>query len=409
MTTKFIKPNRRVIVAGLGAALAGGLMLSPQTAAAQGVTLTIWDYQQTPQDTYLQRLEDFSAATGIEVERVAIAYDDFLTKILQGAAANTLPDIILIDNPWNSAMADQGVLADLTEKVEAWGQFDQFYPGPAQSATWQDRIYGVPNLSNCLIMYYNKDMFEAAGLQPPTTWEEFNHAAEVLTTPDVYGFSTAMNRSENAVFVFEALLWQAGADLDSLNSPEALAAMNHLVDLVKNGHMSSEALNWNLQDGITQFENGRSAMAFQGTWALTSVAANMTANWDVALLPAGPSGQASNLGGENWSITSTSPHFEEAWQLIEFVSAPERLLPDLVASGQLPPRRDVATASEFQEHPLDVAVEQLAVARARVYGPNYPEMADALMLAYQTAISGQATPEEALATAAAKIQPLLAN
>ena len=151
MIAKYMKPNRRVIVAGLGAALAGGLMLSSHTAA-QDVTLTIWDYQQTPQDTYLQRLEDFSAATGIKVERVAIAYDDFLTKILQGAAANTLPDIILIDNPWNSAMADQGVLADLTEKVEAWGQFDQFYPGPAQSATWQDRIYGVPNLSNGLIM-----------------------------------------------------------------------------------------------------------------------------------------------------------------------------------------------------------------------------------------------------------------
>ena len=168
--------------------------------------------------TYLQLLSDFTAQTGIKIARVAIAYDDFLTKILQGAAANTLPDIILIDNPWNSAMADQGVLADLTDKVNAWGQFDQFFPGPAASATWEGRIYGVPHLSNCLIMYYNKDMFDAAGLQPPKTWEEFNHAAEVLTKDGVFGFSTAMNRSENAVFVFEALLWQAGADLDKFET-----------------------------------------------------------------------------------------------------------------------------------------------------------------------------------------------
>lgn len=401
-------PGRRMVLKGIAAGLiVATSALGVSATRAQDITLTVWDYYgPEPMPSYLKLLTDFTAETGIKVERVAIAYDDFLTKILQGAAANKLPDIILIDNPWNSAMADQGVLADLTDKVQTWGQFDHFFPGPAASATWEGRIYGVPHLSNCLIMYYNKDMFDAAGLQPPTTWEEFNHAAEVLTKDGVFGFSTAMNRSENAVFVFEALLWQAGADLDSLTSPGALQAMNHLVDLVKKGHLSSESLNWDLRDGVSQLVNGRSAMAFQGTWDLNFVRDNMKAKWDVALLPAGPVKQSSNLGGENWSITSTTPHFEEAWKFVKFVSDVDRLTPDLVASGQLPSRGDIA-APEFKAHPLDIAVQQLAVAGARVYGPNYPEMADALMLAYQTAISGQATPEQALATAAAKIEPLL--
>jgi multiple sugar transport system substrate-binding protein len=401
------RPDRRTVLAGMAAGLAAASV--GRAVAASDVTLTIWDYQSDPTPAYLKRLSDFSAASGIKVERVAIGYDDYLTKVLQGAAANALPDILFSDNPWNSSLADQGLLADITDKVKAWGQFDTFYPGPAASATWQGKIYGVPNESNCLIMYYNKDMFDGAGLKPPTNWDEFNHAAKVLTNKDVFGFSTAMSRSENAVFVFESLLWEAGANLDSLDSPEALAAMTHLVDLVKNGWMSSECLNWNLRDGVTQLVNGRSAMAFQGTWDLNFVAQNMKANWDVALLPAGPAGQASNLGGENWSITSTTPHVDAAWQLISFVSEPKRLLPDLVSSGQLPPRKDLAEAPQFKKHPFDTAIAQLGVARARVYGPNYPEMANALMLAYQTAISGQATPKAALQTASATIKPLLAK
>lgn len=412
MTQMHPTASRRRLMKGLAA---GGLALAAMSIGvgpvlAAGVKLVLWDYQQTPNPAYLKRLADYTAETGVAVERVTIKYEDFLGKILQGAAANALPDVILIDNPWNSAMADQGVLADITDKVNAWGQFDQFYPGPKASAVWKDRIYGVPNESNCLIMYYNKDMFDAAGLQPPKNWDELRDTAKKLTKKgEVYGLSTSMTKSENAVFVFESLLWQSGADLNSLNSPEALRAMTFLVDLVKDGSLSPESLNWNLRAGVTQLVNGRSAMAFDGTWDAPWVRDNMKANWDVALLPAGPAGSASNLGGENWSITSTTQHPDEAWNLIEYVNQPDRLLPDLIASGQLPSRRDIADRPEFKVHPIDTAIEQLAVARARVYGPNYPEMANALMLAFQTAISGQATPQQALETAAATITPLLAT
>lgn len=401
--------DRRQFITG---AAVGGFALATSCLARRALAadgnLVLWDYQQTPYPAYLRRLSDFTAATGIAVERVTIKYEDFLGKILQGAAANTLPDVILIDNPWNSAMADQGVLADITEQVNAWGQFDQFYPGPKASATWKGRIYGVPNESNCLIMYYNKDLLDAAGLTPPRTWDDLRTAARKLTKPhEVYGFATSMTKSENAVFVFESLLWQAGADLNTLDSPEALQAMNFLVDLVKDGSLSKESLNWDLRAGVTQLVNGRAAIAFDGTWDAPWVRDNMKANWDVALLPAGPKGNASNLGGENWSITSGTSHPDEAWKLIQFVSAQDRLLPDLIESGQLPSRRDIAERSEFKVHPMDTSIEQLAVARARVYGPNYPEMANALMLAFQTAISGQATPLQALQTANATITPLL--
>lgn len=406
----FRKPLRAVVAAAAAAALAIGLgaCSSSPAPSSSDKTLVVWDYQQTPGPEYLKRLDDFTKKTGIKIQRVAIKYEDFLSKILQAAAANTLPDVIMIDNPWNSAMAAQGVLADLTDKVKTWGQWDQYYKGPAESATWNGKIYGVPNESNALIMYYDKTLFDQQGMTPPTTWEQLASDAKTLTADGRYGFSTSMTKSENSVFVFESLLWQAGADLDTLDSSKALQAMQYLLDLQQSGSMSKEALSWDLRGGVTQLANGQSAIAFGGTWDGSWLKQNMKHELGIAPLPAGPAGQVSNLGGENWAITATSKHPDEAWKLVTFAVDPKEQMPYLVESGQLPSRKDLATQPEFAKDPFPTYLEQLQVAKARVYGPNYPKMADALTQAFQAVLSGQQTPKQALDAASKTIKPLLA-
>ncbi|MET1051622.1 MAG: sugar ABC transporter substrate-binding protein [Mycetocola sp.] len=413
MKLEFTKMTRRAVLA---AALAAGMSVTvgacasgPGDGSSETKTLVLWDYQQEPGKEYLKRLSDYTAETGVEIDRVAIKYEDFLGKILQAAAANKLPDVIMIDNPWNSAMAAEGVLADLTDRVEEWGQWDQYYEGPAASATWDDRIYGVPNESNNLIMYYDKTVLDEAGLAAPTTWDELSTAAEQLAGDGRYGFSTSMIKSENSVFVFEALLWQAGADLDSLDSPESLQAMQFLESLQESGAMSEEALSWDLRAGVTELVNGRSAIAFGGTWDGGWIAENMENELGIAPLPAGPSGEASNLGGENWAITTTSKLQDEAWDLVTFAVDPDQSMPYLIESGQLPSRKDIAAMPEFAEEPFATYIEQLQVARARVYGPEYPRMADALTQAFQSVLSGQQESEMALQEAASAIEPLIAK
>jgi multiple sugar transport system substrate-binding protein len=405
----FRKTVRTAAAVIAAVALTAGLGACSSSPASDNKTLVLWDYQQTPGPEYLKRLTDFTKETGIKVDRVGIKYEDFLGKILQAAAANSLPDVIMIDNPWNSSMAAQGVLSDLTDRVKEWGQWDQYYEGPAQSATWRDKIYGVPNESNALIMYYDKTLFDQNGLTSPTTWEQLASDSKALTAPGRYGFSTSMTKSENSVFVFESLLWQAGADLDSLDSPKALEAMQYLLDLQKSGSMSKEALSWDLRAGVTQLVNGQSAIAFGGTWDGTWIKDNMKNELGIAPLPAGPAGQASNLGGENWAITATSTHQDEAWKLIRFAVDPKQQMPYLVESGQLPSRKDLAGKPEFSAEPFTTYLEQLQVAKARVYGPDYPKMADAVTQAFQSVLSGQQTPQQALKDASATVQPLLAK
>lgn len=371
--------------------------------------LVVWDYQQDPGEEYLKRLSDYTAETGVAIERVVVKYEDFLGKILQAAAAGDLPDVIMIDNPWNSAMAAQGVLEDLTDRVDEWGQWDQYYDGPADSATWNGKIFGVPNQSNALTMYYDKTVLDEQGVKAPTTWEELADAAAQLTADGRYGFATSMTKSENSVFVFEALLWQAGADLDSLRSPGALSAMQYLKDLVDSGSMSTEALSWDLRDSITELVNGRAALTFGGTWDYFWARDNMQDGHELgtAVLPTGAESAASNLGGENWAITATSTMKDEAWNLIEFALATDRQVPYLIESGQLPSRSDLAHIPGYAEDPFPTFLQQLEVAEARVYGPDYPKMADALTTAFQSVLSGQAEPEAALNSAADVIDPLL--
>jgi multiple sugar transport system substrate-binding protein len=395
-----------LLAVGLGACSA-----QQSGTSTKADTLVLWDYQQNPAPKeYLKRLTDFTKKTGIKIQRVSINYDDFLTKVQQAAAAHTLPDILMVDNPWNSALADQGVLADLTDKVKSWGQWDQYYAGPAASATWQGKIYGVPNESNDLVMYYDKTLFDKNTMAAPTTWDELRSDAKKLTTSTRYGFSTSMTKSENSVFVFESLLWQAGADLNTLNSPKAIQAMDYLKSLQTDGSLSKDAVTRDLRAGVTQLANGKSAIAFGGTWDAPWLTQNMKDTLGVAKLPAGPAGEASNLGGENWAVSSTSQHQDDAWKLITFAVGTKQSLAYLKESGQLPARKDIAAVAPFYKTaPMPTFLDQLQVAKARVYGPNYPQMADALTTAFQSVLSDQQTSKQALDQAAAVVTPLLAK
>lgn len=405
------------VVVASSLALAGCSSGTAQSGSASGSgggddnTLVVWDYGTDPTQGYLDRFDAWSQKTGIKVDRVYIRYEDFLSKILQAAAANSLPDVIAIDNPWNSAMAAQGVLQDITDRVDEWGEWDQYYDGPKESATWDGKIYGVPNESNALIMYYDKTVLDEEGVAVPTTWDELRDAAKKLTTDGRYGFATSMTKSENSVFVFESLLWQAGKDLDALRTPEALSAMQYLKDLLDDGSMSSEVLSWDLQGAATELVNGRAAITFGGTWLYPWMRDNMATGHElgIAVLPAGAAGQASNLGGENWAITAASQKQDEAFDLITFMSQSDQALPYLEDAGQLPSRRDIASDPAFSVAPFPTMLDQLEVAKARVYGPNYPQMADALVTAFQSVLSGEAQPEDAMTTAADTIEPLLAK
>ncbi|HTK06221.1 MAG TPA: sugar ABC transporter substrate-binding protein [Ktedonobacteraceae bacterium] len=398
---------------GLSASAAAAFLAAcgePAGSTTSGpITLTLWDYFNPPGDGYLGIISDYMKANpSIKIQRTVIPFADLKQKLIQGAASKQLPDIAVIDNPDHSAFADLGVLADITSQVTTWGQADQYFPGPWNSTVWKGKNYGIPNNSNCLALYYNKDLFQKAGLKPPTTWDEMHSAATALTKNGVYGLSMSLIKSEEGTFQFLSFLWEAGADLNTIDSAAGVSALQYLVTFAKAGLLSSESLNWTQQDAITQFIAGKAAMCINGPWNLPVTQQGAKFSWGVVPLPKGKQ-SASILGGENWAITVTSPHIKEAWDFISWTQLPAQMKAYILKDQRLPSRKDLANDPAIRQDPnLSVFVDSFAFAKPRAYGPNYPKISNAVQQAFQSAISGQTSAENALKQAAVTIKPLMA-
>lgn len=385
-----------------------GLVGSLGTVSAQSVTLQWWDYYNESSERAVEDLiARYEAAhPDVNIERTYIGFGDLKARIIQAAATATMPDILIVDNPDHQAMAAQGALADLTSYIQDWPDAEQYFDGPWSSTIYEDRNYGVPYDSNATTLFYNVDLLEEAGLTPPQTWEELRAAAQALTTGDRSGFCLSLIATEEGTFTYLPFLWGNGGDITEVGSEaniEALTLLNTMMN--EDGSISKAALNWSQGDVNNQFLAGKCAMMINGPWQLPALNESGIA-FDVSPWPHNGT-PISILGGENFAV-GAGKNVEAAWNVIDWMTDPENLLPAVIISTHFPNRADVAADEAFTADPIkNVFTEQVAVAKARAYGPNYPQISEQLMAMVQSVLIGARTPEQAATDAAAAIQPLL--
>lgn len=373
------------------------------------VTITWWDFQ--PNEAMIEALETLIAAyesehPNVKIERTFVPFADIKNKLLIGSAAGQLPDIVMIDGPDHQSFAAAGVLEDITDKVQEWGQADMYFEAPWNATMYEGRNYGVPVSNNNLGLFYNADMFEEAGLEPPTTWDELLEVAQALSTEEVYGIGIAATKSEQLTFQYLPFLWQAGSDVTDIGSQGTIDSLHLYKDLVDSGAMSLDVLNLDQQATFLQFMAGKLAMVISGPWQLPALE-EAEFNWGLVHLPEGAE-KATILGGDNWAVTSTSEHKDIAWDIIMFSQQQEFLEPLLKGGARIPSRTDLIEESYWQEDEyMKIFASQHEWAKARAYGPEYPKISEAIQEMVQRTITGVSTPEEAAAEAAAKIEPLL--
>jgi multiple sugar transport system substrate-binding protein len=414
MSTQVDRRNfLKITGASVAAAATAGSVVPARSYARQSdepVTLTWWDYMTAANgqalESQIQRYMD--THPNVTIERNQINFGDLKQRLLQGATAGALPDIVIIDNPDHQAFSSLGIFEDITDLVAEWGQAENFFQGPWDSTMFNGRNYGIPDNSNCLVLWYNTSFLEEAQIGPPTNWEELVSAAEALTVDGRYGMAVAAIQSEIVTFQWLPFLWATGEDLDTLDSEGGRRALQLWVDMVDSGSMSRGILGWDQTDIRVQFQNGQTAMMPNGPWQIPTIREESPdLPWDVATLPADQQG-ASILGGENTAIVQGTQHLEAAWELLTWRQEPEELTTYLLEAGKLPSREDLAEDSEWTQDPvINTFIEQLRVAKPRAYGENYPEISSAVQNAIQAAISGQTDVESALAQAQETITPLL--
>ncbi|MEV5437041.1 sugar ABC transporter substrate-binding protein [Streptomyces sp. NPDC052682] len=402
--------------AGAGAAalgLGGALAACSDAAGEPGrraspVTLTWWDYFtldnfRPGMNRLIRQIE--SGVRNVRIERRTFPFADLERQITLGAISGDLPDIAIVDNVSMNSLGGSGLLADLTDRVEEWGQADQYYRGPWNGCQVGGKTLGIPNNSNCLALYCNTRMLQSAGVAPPTTWDELASAAERLTRGDRFGLALSAIRTEEGVFQFLPFLWQAGGDLDTFATHGA-TALSFLDDLVAKGSLSEQCVGWTQQDANTRFVNQRAALQINGPWQIPTLR-KARFDWNVVALPRDKEA-ATCLGGENWVVMAGSEHVDKAWEVLRFTQRPSVLVPYLESFGNLPARRDLADRGPWASDPaLRLFLSQLPLARPRQYGPHYADASQAVAEAEQAVLTGSASPSAAARTAATKIDKAL--
>ena len=381
---------------------APGSSASAPAAAGASQALVEWDYYASGagNEVWGGLVEGCAKEVGVTVERQAVPRNELITKVLLAAQQKQMPDVLMIDNPDLQEVAATGALAPLTDYgVDLTG----LYANLLDAGSYEDKVYGIAPGINGMALWYNKDLLDAAGVKPPTTWAEVKEAAAKLTSGEVYGIAFSAPATEEGTWQFEPWFWGAGGDLNKLDSPEGIKALQFWTDLVNDGSASKSVVQWSQGDVNDQFLAGKAAMQQNGVWNLGAIeAAGM--NFGIVPIPMPEGGAAPGpMGGEVLTIplSSNTDKMDAAGKLVNCLLSDKNMLAWANQNAYIPGRESVAQQVAKDRPSMAPFVEAAAAERSRPgppanLGPNYSKVSQPLWNAIQAALTGAKTPEQAL-------------
>jgi ABC-type glycerol-3-phosphate transport system substrate-binding protein len=386
--------------------------------------LVIWGWESAAQS--LQTVEaDFTAAyPNINVEYViadpATTYQNLQLAISGGGT----PDISVIEDSHLAQFVELGALADITDQVTPYVPFMNAYKW--QAASLDGRYHAMPWDSGPVAVYYRRDVFEAAGVDPASieTWDDFYEAA--TTIKEETGVPMwQQSKARNGARLFETLLWQRGlgyVDSDGAvaldTDPKILETLEYL------GRFWEEELAADNEDWTdpwyTAFADGDAATIVEASWMgaffKSFVAPDAGGKWGVFKMPVWESGDAptSNDGGSALAVFDESTQKDAAWAYVQFhLGRIESQLTMYEASDFFPALEPTYTDSFFSEPDPYFGGDTVRalfaevvnqIPSAGIYTAEYQEMNALLAPEIQKYALGDQTAEEALANAAQAIR-----
>lgn len=327
---------------------------------------------------------------------------DYATAMAAKFSSGAPPDVFYVDSSLAPDWIDQGVLEDVGTMASERG-FDtsQFFPGYLDAFTGPDgKIYGFPKDGNTLAMAYNTDMFTAAGLQPPTTWDELKAAATKLTTGGQKAFCLSSTLDRALAFIYQngGSLLSDDKTTDTVDTPEVKDALTTYLGFFKSGQGARPADlkgdDWcGKALGLKQV-----AMIFEGGWLdpyMKSTYPDTKYAW--AEMPKGT--QQATLGFTvSYSIGADSKNKDAAWVLLTYLTGPDGMKIWTQGGIANPSRKDVPPAAG-----KEILVKGADYAKPWSFIPGFSKINDAFnnaMTAQIEAKSDDPTPVIAAAKAA---------
>ncbi len=378
---------------------------------AKKTVVRISGWASSPSETAL--LESLLYRFSLENPDIQVKYEpitgDYKQALLTSIAGGVEPDVFYVDIFWWLELATNGALLPLDDLMAASGvKKDDFIPSLVEAFTYQGKLYGIAKDFNTLGLFYNKDLFDKAGLSYPTddwTWDDLKAAAAKLTdlsdpNKPVYGFCTPPDPGRFPVFVFQngGTIMTPDFSDTTLDSQAVIEAAEFYTSFraEKIGAIPSD-----LGEGWqgTLFGKGQCAMVYEGGWLIPYLRDQFpTVKYGVVMPPAGPKGEGNLIFTVAWGISANTKNPEAAWKVVNFLTSEASQKTVLESGFAMPSRKSLQNSDYLKNNPNSAAIfngsfngarpffwgavgsdvnDQMAKALERIFKENQP-VADAM-------------------------------
>lgn len=404
----------RSVLLGAGASILAALAALPAVAAE--VRVTVAEYSSKTGPYFEEAAKAFEAKNpGTDIKIEVVPWDVLQQKLTTDIAGNANADLAIIGTRWLVDFVQQGVVAPLdgymTDDFKA-----RFIPTFFAPGVLDGKTYGLPIASSARAMYYNKEIFEKAGLSaPPATWDELVEDAKkikALGLKDTYAFGLQGKEIETDVYFYYAM-WSFGGDIvmdgkSGVDSPAAVKAATLYKQMIDDGLTEPGVTAYNREDVQNLFKQGRIGMMFTAPFLASQIkteAPNL--KYGVAPVPKGTT-SATYAVTDSIVLFENSKVKDEAWKFLDFLFQNDWREKFTVNEGFLTENQAVAKLPYFTDDPnLKVFNAQLPSAKFAPTIAGWEEIADATGRALQKIYLGEAKPEEALKAAAEQANGVL--
>lgn len=372
--------------------------------AQEPVTITYWrPTYDVERDATVKLIQGFEAQyPHIRINMVPTS--SYEEKIKTALAGGVGPDIMAVDGPLIAFYAYQGALISLDSYYTSENLTD-FIPATLEEITWNDQVWTGPLNNSSIAVYYNMDMFEKAGIQPPQevsqawTWDEYvtniKEVTRVNRTPDsvLWGLQFGIGINEFASYAEMPWLWQTDGQVmredgmqaaGYLDSPASIRGLEIFQDLFQKHRIAS------VEEITEGFVSGKAATTISGPWSVRFYR-EVYPDFRYGIMPLPrDTRQVTPCGSWHMAITSQSKHPDEAWLFIDWMTGAEGAKRWYEATRNLPARHSTYEAFEdLSTYPMRIFSDQVRfTARPRPVTPVYPVVTDAVAQTFQSAAYG---------------------
>jgi multiple sugar transport system substrate-binding protein len=423
---------RATIACALAVTAAAALAACGSGAATSGSgkSIQIWEgYTGAEAKAFAHLVAEYDKAhSGVTVSSLFVNNDYTLQKVQTAVAGGNPPDIAYLYGSWAPNVAKISSVVTLTNVVKQPGvNWNDFWVGERDVATVKGRVIGIPALVDNLAVVYNKTLFAKAHVPLPSptwTWPQFVADAQKLTDASIkqYGTAYVTPGTEDTVWHWEALLWEAGGAIlnpastkAAFDSPAGLTSLDTLRTMAVTDH--SMYLDPTDSAYANLFNSGHIGMLVTGPWDLSAFP---NVHYGVQIMPSFPGtdgGHQTISGPDNWVVFNNgASRVATAEKFLLWLTAPAQVKYFSLHTGDLPIRASVADAPGFDAAmnkalpDVSTFIDNLGnVHQARPQIPTYPQISQVIGTMVVAVLLGKQQPKAALAAAAAKVNQILAG